>query len=323
MVLVLAVAFLTAANAAPALLAQTARGTAAARRHTAWKATPHKAAHKSTRGTAQSSGCPAARPSARKHHAAAATGAGRPERRPRSRNAVVPKTRRGRASASQNAVSQPATPPVVRPASFSLRHMVMLPPMRGSMASLERQNQKAEAEGLERIEDENDLTDRIARGILVPVPASSVLVVNSDLAEHHRYCRPWTARFLTDLASAYAAQFHGPLEVSSAVRTVAYQKHLMAVNGNAAAAEGDIVSPHLTGATIDIAKKGMTRQQIGWMRSWLTPLQDAGKIDVEEEFQQACFHITVYKEYAPKAPALPKPQQGNAAHSAGPPALGR
>jgi hypothetical protein len=208
---------------------------------------------------------------------------------------------------------------VVKPASLSRKQMLQLPPMRGSLESLERQNEKAEADGLERIEDEDDLSDRIARKFLVAVPASASLTVNPDLAEHHRYCRPWTARFLADLARAHEAQFHSPLEVSSAVRTVAYQKHLMAVNGNAAAAEGDIVSPHLTGATIDIAKGGMSRQEIGWMRYWLTPLQSAGKIDVEEEFQQACFHITVYKSYAPPKPPSstlrakngPKSQPGN------------
>jgi hypothetical protein len=73
----------------------------------------------------------------------------------------------------------------------------------------------------------------------------------------------------------------------------------MEINGNAAAAEGDIVSPHLTGATIDIAKSPLSRQEIAWMRVHLLPLEQAGKIDVEEEFQQACFHITVYKNYAP------------------------
>jgi len=179
----------------------------------------------------------------------------------------------------------------------------MPPPLRGSLSSLERQNDRADAEGLERIEDEDDLSDRIAHKFLIPVPVSAALTVNGNLPEHHRYCRPWTARFLSDLARAHAAQFHSSLEVSSAVRTVEYQKRLMAVNGNAAAAEGDIVSPHLTGATIDIAKSGMTRQEIGWMRSWLLPLQNAGRIDVEEEFQQACFHITVYKSYVPPHPA--------------------
>jgi hypothetical protein len=184
----------------------------------------------------------------------------------------------------------------------------MLPPLRGSAASLERQNERADAEGLERIEDEDDLSDRIARKLLVAVPVSAALTINGNLPEHHRYCRPWTASFLRDLARAHEVRFHGSLEVSSAVRTVEYQKQLMAVNGNAAAAEGDIVSPHLTGATIDIAKGGMTRREIGWMRAWLLPLQNAGKIDVEEEFQQACFHITVYKSYGTPKPVRSTPR---------------
>lgn len=185
-------------------------------------------------------------------------------------------------------------------------------PLLGSAESLLRQNQINESEGLERILDEDDLTDRIEQHLLVPLPASASLEVNGDLPETHRYCRPWTARFLTDFARAHEARFHGPLMVSSAVRTVEYQKQLQLTNGNAAAAEGDIVSPHLTGATIDIAKSNMTRQEIGWTRSWLLPLQLAGKIDVEEEFQQACFHITVYKTYVPP-PAPPghrRPRRG-------------
>jgi hypothetical protein len=190
-----------------------------------------------------------------------------------------------------------------RPFSLRSGRGVMPPPLVGSRASLERQNTKSDGEGLERIEDEEDLADRIAHKLLVPVPASRALVVNGNLPENHRYCRPWTARFLADLARQHAAQFHRPLEVSSAVRTVAYQKRLMEINGNAAAAEGDIVSPHLTGATIDIAKGPLSREEIAWMRTQLLPLEQAGKIDVEEEFLQACFHITVYKNYVPAAAA--------------------
>ncbi|HWG22373.1 MAG TPA: DUF5715 family protein [Terracidiphilus sp.] len=175
-------------------------------------------------------------------------------------------------------------------------------PLRGSFDSLARQNERAEAEGLERILDEDDLRDRIAQRLLVPVPASASLVVNANLPATHRYCRPWTARFLSDFARAHDARFHHPIEVSSAVRTVAYQKQLMLTNGNAAAAEGDIVSPHLTGATVDIAKSGMSRSELAWMRSSLLRLQLEGKLDVEEEFQQACFHITVYKSYVPPPP---------------------
>lgn len=189
-----------------------------------------------------------------------------------------------------------------------------------------RQNEKTEAEGLERIEDAADLNDRIARKLLVPLPASSALTVNAGLAEDLRYCRPWTANFLTDMARAHDATFHRPIIVSSAVRTVEYQRQLERRNGNAAPAEGDIVSPHLTGGTVDIAKAGLPRQEMAWIRAWLGQLQAAGKIDVEEEFKQACFHITVYQNYEP--PTAPEPLRAQAAkprpkrrHSAIPNAL--
>lgn len=196
-------------------------------------------------------------------------------------------------------------------ASLVIPRSGMPAPLRGSLASLERQNDRLEAEGLERIEDEADLAERIADKLLVPIPISSALSVNPDLEENHRYCRPWTAKFLADLARAHEAQFHRSIEVSSAVRTVEYQKRLERTNGNAAPAEGDLVSPHLTGATVDIAKKGLSRAEMAWMRRQLMGLEAQGKIDVEEEFKQACFHITVYKNYVsagktgPATPAKP------------------
>jgi hypothetical protein len=183
-------------------------------------------------------------------------------------------------------------------ASLYIPRGAMPPPLRGSLESLERQNERLTAEGLERIEDEDDLSARIANGLLVPVPVSAALTVNPDLPLNHRYCRPWTARFLRDLAAAHDALFHRPLDVSSAVRPVTYQKRLMRVNGNAAPAEGDVVSPHMTGATVDIAKSGLSRSEMNWMRRRLLALEAEGKIDVEEEFRQRCFHITVYKTYA-------------------------
>ncbi len=203
-------------------------------------------------------------------------------------------------------------PPAVEAASLPSTRKPMPSPLRGNYESLVRQNEKTEDDGLERIEDDDDLADRIARKMLVPVPVSAALSVNQNLPENRRYCRPWTARFLSDLARAHAAAFHGPLEVSSAVRTVEYQKQLMRVNGNATAAEGDIASPHLTGATIDIAKNVLNRKEVGWMRAWLLPLQTAGKIDVEEEFKQSCFHITVYKSYIPAAPVRKPAAQAKA-----------
>jgi hypothetical protein len=194
--------------------------------------------------------------------------------------------------------------------------------LRGSLESLLRQNTRLEADGMERILDEDDLNSRIAHGLLTPLPASANLVVNPSLTENRRYCRSWTARFLSDLAKAHGAAFHRPFQVNSAVRTVQYQKRLMRINGNAASAEGDIVSPHLSGATIDIGKQGMTHRELMWMRRTLFALQNAGKIDVEEEFEQACFHITVYKTYAAPHPAqkVAQPAVRDASAPAKPPA---
>jgi len=179
-----------------------------------------------------------------------------------------------------------------------------VPPLRGSLASLMRQNERDTAEGLVRIEDDTQLDQMEAAGDIVPLPASASLRVNPDLPVNRRYCRPWTEHFLADLAASHYARFHRPLQVNSAVRTVAFQRHLLMINGNAAPAEGDIASPHLTGAAVDIGKRGLTFSEIAWMRAWLLPLQTAGKIDVEEEFYQSCFHITVYRSY--QRPAAPQ-----------------
>jgi hypothetical protein len=217
------------------------------------------------------------------------------------------------ATVAANEPPDPAPDEIPLPVLSVKGKFAVPPPLRGSRDSLIRQNERTEAEGLERILDDEDLADRIAQRALIPLPASSALTVNPNLPQDRRYCRPWTAKFLSDLARDHAAQFQRPLLVSSAVRTVAYQKQLARINGNAAPAEGDIVSPHVTGATIDIAKEQFTRQELGWMRTRLLALEDAGKIDVEEEFQQACFHITVYKSYAPpRGPSLRKGKRRNA-----------
>lgn len=199
----------------------------------------------------------------------------------------------------------PHEPPVTLKASLHMLHEPYPAALRGSLESLQRQNSRLDAEGLQRVEDDHDLEYRIAHKLLVPLPASENLTVNPRLPQERRYCRPWTSQFLTDLARMHGAVFHRPLQVDSAVRTVKYQRRLVGINANAAPAEGAIASPHETGATIDIGKRGMTWREIGWMRRYLLTLQDAGFIDVEEEFYQACFHITVYDTYGRRTEPAP------------------
>ena len=192
-----------------------------------------------------------------------------------------------------------------RDTSAVLRHdsrgrLIVPAPMKGTHEILVHQNVMADREGLDRIEDNDHLNRLRSAKLLVPLPASSALLVNRGLPANRRYTRPWTARFLEDMARAHYARFHEPIQVNSAVRTIEFQRRLIRVNGNAAPPTGETASPHLTGQAIDIAKRGLNLTEIAWMRGYLLPLVQEGKIDVEEEFQQACFHISVYKAYMPE-----------------------
>jgi len=186
-----------------------------------------------------------------------------------------------------------------------LRRIVFHSPIKGSHESLVRQNEKATADELERIQDDAQLEELTRSEELVNLPLGRTLVVDPKLPEDRRYCRPWTRTFLKDFAQAYYQQFKAPLQVNSAVRTALVQAKLRRHNRNAAAAvavtpeDNEVMSPHLTGAAVDIAKRGMTRNQRVWAQNYLLGLQTSGLIDAEEEFRQPVFHITVYRDYDP------------------------
>ena len=191
--------------------------------------------------------------------------------------------------------------PVLMPALYTHRGRLIVPPaLKGSHLILLRQNEMADREGLVRVQDDEDLLRLRGSKLLVAIPVSSGLEVDERLPGNRRYCRPWTAQFLTAIGRAHYARFHAPLQVNSAVRTVEVQERLLQTNGNAAPAEGSTASPHLTGQAVDIAKHGLSMAEIAWLRGYLLPLVGQGKVDVEEEFQQSCFHISVYKRYAPQ-----------------------
>jgi hypothetical protein len=201
-------------------------------------------------------------------------------------------------------IEEEAVTPVLLPSLYDKRgHLIVPAPLYGSHDVLVHQNQMADRDGLGRVQDDADLLDLRRDRKLVALPANETLRVDERLPANRRFSRPWTAEFLSVLARDYYASFHEPLQVNSAVRTVEFQRRLLRTNGNAAPAAGETASPHLTGQAIDIGKRGLTLTEIAWMRTYLEPLIDEGKIDVEEEFQQSCFHISVYRNYLPPVPA--------------------
>jgi hypothetical protein len=202
-------------------------------------------------------------------------------------------------------IEQEAATPLILPALrvsalYDNHGRLMVPqPLYGTHDILIHQNQMADRDGLDRVRDDADLLSLRRLHKLVALPENESLRVDDRLPEDRRFTRPWTAAFLAALARDHYNNFRTSLQVNSAVRTVEFQQHLERSNPNAAPSNGDTASPHLTGQAIDIAKHGLSITEIAWMRAYLQPLIEQGKIDVEEEFQQACFHISVYKNYVP------------------------
>jgi hypothetical protein len=95
--------------------------------------------------------------------------------------------------------------------------------------------------------------------------------------------------------------------ITSLVRTVDQQKKLRRRNSNAGPEEGETASTHLTGVTVDLLKRGLTRQQHQWLEQYFLPLKEAGLIDPIEERRQPVFHVVVYKAYSDGQDELDQP----------------
>ena len=173
------------------------------------------------------------------------------------------------------------------------RHIAKPSPIAPSHASLVRQNLVADQMNLQRFQNEDEVQDAVRRGVLIALPITLGLHVAPNLPLSRRYARPTTVQFLLTLSEAYRLQFGKYLTIDSAVRDADTQRRLRKHNRNAAPVDGETASSHETGATVDIAKRGMTRAQLQWMRAILSYEVVMNRAVVEEEKHQACFHTMV------------------------------
>ncbi len=178
-----------------------------------------------------------------------------------------------------------------------LRRLRWNPVFRPSRDSLLRQNEEIDRLDLPRIQDDDELEQLKASEQLVPIVAGQSLRFDPRLNPDRRYCRPWTRDFVDDLSEAYYKEFHSQIQVNSAVRTVKIQKKLRRHNRNAAPEKGELASSHLAGITVDLQRRGMTRQQVQWVETYMLPLKNLGLIEPEEERHQWVFHVMVSDRY--------------------------
>lgn len=185
---------------------------------------------------------------------------------------------------------------------------------RPSHESLLIQNAEIDRLELPRIEDDTELEALKADGSLQEIRAGESLRFDPRLDPSRRFCRPWTRDFVEDLSQAYYNRFHDQIQVNSAVRTVKVQKKLRRHNRNAAPADGDTASSHLAGVTVDLQRRGLTKQEIRWVEHYLFYMKALGLVEPEEERRHWCFHVMVsghYSEWRERQDIVPmeRPEQ--------------
>ena len=160
-----------------------------------------------------------------------------------------------------------------------------------STASLRAQNAAVDAMGLERYNDAVGLFNAIVRGDLIPLDPK----LKTTIPSNRRYARPWINGYLVPMDGAFYETFRKHLVVTSAVRTRQVQRWLRRHNRNAAPIHGETESSHMAGATIDIGRSHLTREQTQWVEMYLWELDVRNLVIVEEE--RGCFHIMLEKRF--------------------------
>ena len=165
----------------------------------------------------------------------------------------------------------------------------------GTDQSQFKQTEIAEEEGLPLVTNDQELMILKLFGTLVPIPGT--VRIDYRLEEKWRWCLPQTSYFLGDIGLEFQEVFGKKLQINSAVRTIPRQLELMRVNSNAVSPNGRKRSSHITGATVDIAKIGLSKKELMWLRNKLLTLEDEERIEATEENGQLVFHVMVFGSY--------------------------
>ncbi|MEX0902578.1 MAG: DUF5715 family protein, partial [Pseudohongiellaceae bacterium] len=153
--------------------------------------------------------------------------------------------------------------------------------LRGSSASMQRQNQEAISYGYTFIETPQTVSRFVDAGDLVAVHATASLDFH-DVS--FPYARPAVKLFLERLSAQYRAACGEKLVVTSLTRPIARQPVNAASN-----------SVHPTGMAADlrIPSKGSCRS---WLEGTLLSLEGSGVLDVTRERYPPHYHVAVFTQ---------------------------
>ncbi len=153
--------------------------------------------------------------------------------------------------------------------------------LRGSAASLDRQNHQARAHDFTRLETPAQVRRFVELGYLVPIrPTDDLGIANVSFP----YARPEVRLFLHRLSAQYRAACGERLVVTSLTRPISNQPP------NASSR-----SVHPTGMAVDLRRSGNARCR-SWLESTLLSLEGRGLLEAIYERNPPHYHIAVYPQ---------------------------
>lgn len=180
-------------------------------------------------------------------------------------------------------------------------------PLRARAGNLRRENAAATRDNLSRLRSHRTLARFRRARLIVALPASTRAYDVVGVPASLRVARPWTKRFIEQLAAAKHLLFGTRLRITSLTRTTARQEALIAANVNAAPVRGPMRSTHLTGGAVDISKRQLSELEINWLRTVLQRLTADALVHAIEEFNEPHFHVLVRRRYGAYSRTLASP----------------
>lgn len=151
--------------------------------------------------------------------------------------------------------------------------------LRGSSASMQRQNQAAHDYGYSFLKTSQAVKQFVEAGYLVAVPATATMELH---AVSYPYARPAVKLFLERLSAQYFAACGEKLTVTSLTRPIEKQP----VNASEA-------SVHPTGMALDLRIPRVGKCKT-WLEKTLLTLEGEGVLDVTQERSPPHYHVALF-----------------------------
>jgi hypothetical protein len=182
-------------------------------------------------------------------------------------------------------------------------------PLTARAGNLARENAVTKRERLSQIRSREMLRRFVRAGHLVRVPADARTFWIDGVGRDFQVARPWTRRFIVQLAAGYHARFGARIKITGLTRTADFQRRLRLTNGNAAPPAGAAASSHLTGAAVDIGTRDVSVAGRAWLRHVLRQLAGRKLLLAIEELRYPHFHVVVRRAYLEYARTLRAPSR--------------